>query len=184
MDWSWRTKLLEEWISCAVLLDEAPLGAVGSTHHFDSTHSAIAEVIFASSEWRLANFSVNHIFCARLTPGCNRTRSTVPQPLFTRTGLPKAIATTHLRRSSALESFFILLFTARTVSDLIVLRDGRTLTVLERGAGHMADLGATPPTLTGLASSRGAAGRRGTFLPFAALTWPGLARVRPNHRLA
>ena len=61
MEWSQRTKLAEEQISCALRL-EAPLGgAVGHTRHFDPSPFAIADVIFASSGWRLTNFQ--HSLC-------------------------------------------------------------------------------------------------------------------------
>ena len=100
MEWSRRTKLAEESISCALRL-EAPLQPVGHTRHFDPSPSAIAEMIFASSGWRLANFCVSHMSRARPRASCKRKRSTAPKPLSTRTGLPKATATTRLRRSSA-----------------------------------------------------------------------------------
>ena len=179
MDRSRRAKLARESISSVLRLQACLGGAAGHTRHFDPSHSAMAEVICASSGWRLENFCVKRNSRARPRAGCKRQRSTGPTSLSTRTSLPKAIATTHLRRSSPLQPSCNLLFATRTVCDLIVLKLGRSFVVLEGGAGQMAD-----PTPTGVASSRGAAGRRGTCLPPAALTWPGLARVRPNHRLA
>ena len=89
MEWSRRTKLAEESISCALRL-EAPLQPVGHTRHFDPSPSAIAEMIFASSGWRLANFCVNDMSRARPRAGCKRKRSTVPETIVHEDGLTES----------------------------------------------------------------------------------------------
>ena len=60
MERSRWTKLAEESISTALRLG-APGEPLDHTGHFDPSHSAICEVSFLSSGWRLANFWVNRM---------------------------------------------------------------------------------------------------------------------------
>ena len=97
MEWSQRPKLEQERISIAFC---CPFPFSNDQHHFDPLSFAISVVIFQRSGWAVMNALVNRTWCSWPRAACMRTRKADPRPCFTLTDLPKATATTHLRRSA------------------------------------------------------------------------------------